>query len=59
MYLVIVNLLAAVGVVAILYIIDEIKTEKKKKRKENFEQDVREVLFKVLDEVKEEENNEL
>ncbi|CAD0299937.1 hypothetical protein [Enterococcus phage vB_EhiS_268] len=57
MYLVIINLLAAIGLAAIIYIIEEIKTEKKKKRKEKFEQDVREVLFKVLDQIKEEEND--
>ena len=56
MYLVIINLLAAIGLVAIIYIIEEIKTEKKKKRKEKFEQDVCEVLFKVLDQIEEEQN---
>ena len=55
LYLVIINILAAIGLVAIFYIIEEIKTEKKKKRKEKFEQDVREVLFKVLDQIEEEE----
>lgn len=55
LYLVIINILAAFGIVYILYIIEEIKTEKKKKRKEKFEKDVREVLFKVLDQIKEEE----
>ena len=54
LYLVIINILAAFGIVYILYIIEEIKTEKKKKRKEKFEKDVREVLFKVLDQIKEE-----
>lgn len=57
MYLVIINMLAAFGIVFIIYIIDEIKTEKKKKRKEQFEQDVCEVMLKVLEKIKEEENN--
>lgn len=37
-------LLASIGIVAIIYIIDEIKKERKKKREEKFKQDVLKVL---------------
>ena len=50
MYIVIVNLLAAIGMVAILYVIDEVREERKVKRKEKFKQDVLEVINEIMEE---------
>lgn len=47
MYLIIINLLASIGMVSILYIIDELKEERKTKRKEKFKQDVLEVIHEL------------
>lgn len=52
-YLVILNILAFVGIVSIIYIHSKIKEERKAKRKEKFEKDVYEVLLKVLDKIEE------
>ena len=50
MYLVIINILAAVGLVEIIYVIDEVLTELKVKRKEQFKQDVLEVINEIMEE---------
>lgn len=49
-YLVIINTLAAIGMVAIIYVIDEIQKERKVKRKEKFKQDVLEVINEIMEE---------
>lgn len=38
---------AAIGMVSIMYIIDELKEERKTKRKEKFKQDVLEVIHEL------------
>ena len=54
-YLVIINLLAMMGILAIIYIIDEVKSDrtikKEKARKEQMKKD----LLEIIDEIMEEE----
>lgn len=50
MYLVIINILAAFGIVYILYIIDEINNHCKSKRKEKFKRDVSNIIKELQEE---------
>lgn len=59
MYLVIVNLLAAVGLVAILYIIDEVKKDRKIKKEQLRKKQLKKELLAILEELEEKEKNEL
>lgn len=53
-YLVIINLLAMMGILAIIYIIDEVKTDikikKEKARKEQMKKDVLEIIEEIMEE---------
>lgn len=55
MYLVIINLLAAVGIVAIIYIIDEIRADRKIKKEKARKEQMRKELLEIIDEIIEEE----
>lgn len=54
-YLVIINLLAAVGIIAIIYMIDEIKTDRKIKKEKARKEQMRKELLEIIDEIMEEE----
>jgi hypothetical protein len=54
-YLVIINLLAAVGIIAIIYMIDEIKTDRKIKKEKARKEQMRKDLLEIIDEIMEEE----
>ena len=53
-YLVIINLLAMMGILAIIYIVDEVKTDRKikkeKARKEQLKKDVLEIIGEIMEE---------
>ena len=52
-YLVIINLLAMMGILAIIYIVDEVKTDRKikkeKARKEQLKKDVLEIIDEIME----------
>ena len=50
-YLVIINLLAAVGIIAIIYMIDEIKTDRKIKKEKARKEQIRKELLEIIDEI--------
>ena len=54
-YLVIINLLAMVGILAIIYIIDDIKTDRKIKKEKARKEQMRKELLEIIDEIMEEE----
>ena len=54
-YLIIINLLAMIGVIAILYMIDEIKTDRKIKKEKARKEQMRKELLEIIDEIMEEE----
>lgn len=54
-YLVIVNLLAAVGVVAILYISDEVKEERKVKKERARKEQLKKDMLEIFKEAEEDE----
>lgn len=54
-YLVIINLLAAVGIVAIIYMIDEIMTDRKIKKEKARKEQMKKELLEIIDEIMEEE----
>lgn len=54
-YLVIINLLSAVGIIAIIYMIDEIKTDRKIKKEKARKEQMRKDLLEIIDEIMEEE----
>lgn len=54
-YLVIINLLAAVGIVAIIYIIDEVKADRKIKKEKARKEQMKKELLEIMDEIMEEE----
>ena len=55
-YLVIINLLAMMGILAIIYIIDEVKSDRKikkeKARKEQLKKDLLEIMDEIMEELK-------
>lgn len=54
-YLIIINLLAAVGIIAIIYMIDEIKTDRKIKKEKARKEQMRKELLEIIDEIMEED----
>ena len=54
-YLVIINLLAMVCIIAIIYIIDEIETDRKIKKEKARKEQLRKELLEIIDEIMEEE----
>ena len=54
-YLVIINLLAAMGILAIIYIIDEVKSDRKIKKEKARKEQMKKDLLEIIDEIMEEE----
>lgn len=54
-YLVIINLLAMMGILAIIYIIDELKTDRKIKKEKARKEQMKKDLLEIIDEIMEEE----
>lgn len=54
-YLVIINLLAMMGILAIIYIIDEVKTDKKLEKEKARKEQMKKDLLEIIDEIMEEE----
>ena len=54
-YLVIINLLAMMGILAIIYIIDEVKSDRKIKKENARKEQMKKDLLDIIDEIMEEE----
>lgn len=54
-YIVIINILAMIGLIAIIYMIDEIKTDIKIKKEKARKEQMRKELLEIMDEIMEEE----
>lgn len=54
-YLIIINILAAIGIIAIIYMIDELKAARKIKKEKARKEQMRKDLLEIIDEVMEEE----
>lgn len=50
MYLIIINLLAAVGIIAIIYMINEIKTDRKIKKEEARKEKLKKEVLEIIEE---------
>ena len=54
-YLVIINLLAMMGILAIIYIIDEVTSDRKIKKEKARKEQLKKDLLEIVDEIMEEE----
>ena len=54
-YLVIINLLAMMGILAIIYIIDEVTSDRKIKKEKALKEQLKKDLLEIVDEIMEEE----
>ena len=54
-YLVIINLLAMMGILAIIYITDEVKSDRKIKKEKARKEQMKKDLLEIMDEIMEEE----
>lgn len=54
-YLIIINILAMIGIITIVYMIDEIKTDRKIKKEKARKEQMKKELLEIIDEIMEEE----
>lgn len=55
-YLIIINILAAIGLIAIMFVIDEIKVARKIKKERERKEQIRKDILEIIDEVMEDKN---
>ena len=55
-YLIIINILAAIGLIAIMFVIDEIKVARKIKKERERKEQMRKDILEIIDEVMEDKN---
>lgn len=55
-YLIIINILATIGIIALIYMFDEIKADRKIKKEKERKEQIRKDILEIIDEVMEDKN---